>query len=451
MQFLVSLGRIEVGISAVLTVLSYAAAISFLRNRSLSGICRATVMASFATVYPLSAVVHLARSSPSQRGFFDLLVNLVNPSEIIDQSLLVTGLAMVALWFGLRSGSSREPIGDHPPPSAPPFLLGGVVVLAAISVWANAMLFGGAENAIETMQTVDRVSETAEGMARYYFLARWLSWASVFFVADALARKWAVSVGWTQVIVLFAAAAGLANTYWRGGRGEGVYAALPAVIMAIRMRPRSGKRAALPVIVLGVVYMVSVTAARVGNDAEGGTIVDVVDWHAGRFSMVGFGIWLTDAFGYGDGTTLLSPLAHAINAPFYLMRLGNVVTAPNAMANLAGLHLADSVDVAGIVPGSICELYYNFGYLGVIVGYLLIGWATSHLSRIVGRGETIGVTALAAYYLVTIATDVIPGNVTGWIYGTITTGLPGLVVLAVERSGRVRLRTSSQVAPTLRT
>jgi oligosaccharide repeat unit polymerase len=299
---------------------------------------------------------------------------------------------------------------------------------------ANVALFGSIEAVFRGLTAIDHSTDFGDGSARYYFISRWFAWGASLIATYVLLRlknpkPWKISAA-----TLISAAAALANTFWRGGRSEGLMAVLPLILMTFRLHPVASKQSIRAIGMMLLFYVVSITLLR-GRGDIASPITDIFDWHAGRFSMVGLGLEMAGNYGHDWGLTMLAPLLQTLNAPFYLLRLQEPFPVPYAITNLTGLYLLGDHTRTGIVPGSICELLYSFGIVGVPVGYYLLGRMVAFTSRHAEFGGTVGGTMAAFYVITLVCTGIIPGTMTTWVYYLVTLGFPCIFLWALELTG----------------
>ena len=195
-----------------------------------------------------------------------------------------------------------------------------------------------------------------------------------------------------------------------------------------RVNPARARILAIPALLLCVGAIVSQTQARIGN-GTGDRINDAIqlmDWQAGRFSLVSAGIEISDMDGYAFGTTLLEGPAKLLNAPSYLAGGQGVVAEPANITGVVGTHLRGP-SVNGIVPGTICEFYYNFGWPGVFFGYICIGLVANICIRGLQTSENLGALLTASYGFALVCSWLIPMSATLPLYLLGTYGLPCVI------------------------
>lgn len=422
--------------ATALALCSMSLAVSFFLSGDLVRQICGMVLLSFTITYPVSAMAHLFRLTTGERGFWDLtsttsLVNTDLAPPHFWWCFVMVLVALLALHLGLvrsiKSTRFRRPLSALHLRS---LLFGGLVFLS-LGIYANVSLFGSIQSVVTALRNVDRESDIESGLARYYFISRWMSWGVCFVLASCIAmgmeRKW-----YFRGLLLASAIVVLGNTYWRGGRTEGILALLPTAFVVVRMNVRIGRGMLLSGLLLLCAYLFAVTMQR---DIYGtATWLDVLDWHAGRFSMIDLGLEMKKQYGFMMGATLPAPILETLNAPSRLFGIEEPFHFRFGIVNWVGLFLRGKETVTGIVPGSIAELYFNFGVVGVAVGYFLIGRACGYFAELAVNGSSIGASGVGIYAIVLFCTSVIPGTCTTWIYHLCTMGFPVISLLVVEMS-----------------
>jgi oligosaccharide repeat unit polymerase len=225
------------------------------------------------------------------------------------------------------------------------------------------------------------------------------------------------------------------NIFWTGGRASVIIALIPGLFLLRQIRTKYSNFAVIFVGLLISVYFVIVTLMR--NFAPSAfssdeLLIDVLDWHVGRFSMIGLGVEMVNRNGFAWGSTLFEGLANTINAPLVLLKLPQIVQAPQGITSVVGMYLVGNPQMTGIVPGTICELYYNFGLFGVAGGYFLIGVLLKKSIKLIQNTKSMGVFTLSVYIITLICTSFIPGTFTSWVYYLPTMGFPVFCLFACE-------------------
>ena len=161
--------------------------------------------------------------------------------------------------------------------------------------------------------------------------------------------------------------------------------------------------------------------------------------------MIGVGIEMLERYGYALGSTFLEGIVSAINTPFLLFKTSLLVSQPYGVTNFVGMHLRGAPHITSIVPGTICEFYFNFGIIGVIIGYYLVGRFATFCSEKIMETTSLGTVAILSYVLALICTSIIPGTTTTWIYKFVTNGFPAVCLFLFESLFQRRKRYSQHM------
>ena len=211
---------------------------------------------------------------------------------------------------------------------------------------------------------------------------------------------------------------------------------MPGLLLFKRLRPNYPK---LVVILLAVILLAYISAVTLIRSTVKGTApsvedsqISVLDWQAGRFAMIGLSQEMVEKQGLAWGATLYEGLINALNAPFILFKQDPLLEAPRGINSYVGEYLVGDPDRLGIVPGTICEFYYNFGLIGVALGYFLVGKFGQVCIRTMQRTTSPGLFCISSYALVLICTGIIPGTATAWIYHLVTLGFPAVFLFGWE-------------------
>ncbi len=396
----------------------------------------ALIWISFTVVYPLSAMVHLIGAEGQTRGFYDLVRSGYSPNlENIYYSLLLTFIAFIALWVGLKSSKSTT---KNPPSKLVlhvPLILALGILFTITGIIGTLKLFTEYSSLTKGLLVVDRSREIGGGLARYVFMSQWISWGLIFLMVCFLKTSLAKSKLAVMCFIVPFAVLIVGNIFWTGGRASAIIALIPGLFLLQRIR---GKYSNFPVIFVGLlilVYFVTVTSRRstlISAASSDELLIDVLDWHIGRFSMIGLAVEMVNIHGFVWGSTLLAGLANAVNSPLVLLKIPQIVGTPQGITSIVGMHLVGNPEITGIVPGTICELYYNFGLFGVAGGYFLIGKLLQKCIKVTRDTQSIGVFTLTTYIIVLICTNFIPGTFTSWIYYLVTIGFPAIFLFISE-------------------
>jgi hypothetical protein len=394
----------------------------------------AIVIAAYTVTYPLSAVIHLVGTNGDRRGFLDLVRPALSDSWTIHYSVILMGIALLSLYCGMSHADRCKRDWANPIQLGvlPMFVFG--ILFTILGVVGTVRLFADANSLASELATLDRTREIGGGLARYFFMSRWLQWGLAFLsvgIIRTLKRSpklFSYSFITVSVVII------LLNSFPSGGRSEGILGVLPLLFLIVRLEPSFAPKIGRFSIPTLLIYMGYITILRTDNyPSDGGGLINVLDWQIGRFSMIGAGIEMVDKFGYALGSTLLAGITSTINAPFVLLKISLPVPEPYGVTNFVGMHLKGDPRVTGIVPGTVCELYFNFGLVGVIMGYLLIGRLTAFCTTRIRETNSLGTVAVLSYILVLICTAIIPGTTTTWIYLFFTHGFPALCLFLYEK------------------
>lgn len=359
---------------AVTTVVS-AGGIVLLRRRGRDGLnLRTLLVVDYVITYAISGFAHLLQLSPS-RGYYEA----VPGSPYVDTTgimvaTITTPLALAALGAGLS-------VRWFAPPTIrrrAPYSMADSYTRLTASI--GLLLTGAAAVGVLRMRGFaseaagDRIIGVDGGMARFAFLASWMPWGVVLLALVLLARrKNAGSDMWNTIIMAGAMGVIAVSGSWAGGRTDIVVFTLPLLI--VMMPWLRGLRT--PLLVGGAfavfVFVRSETLGRVGTN--GFDVASLLDWQWGRFSMVAWAGRYVSDHGLLGGETLASGF---LTVPFALLHFFGVRGGDwSSIVQVSGEYFSGSDEFIFVVPGMTAELFTNFGYLGVVIGYLVLGLAAS--------------------------------------------------------------------------
>jgi hypothetical protein len=412
------------------------------------------VLGTFLMAYPLSAFVHLTGADYVSLGFYNLAA--LDPHTQLHHvylSLVLVFLAQLALWWGLAPARPLLPL--HTPHivrvRSTLLVLAGVVFTIA-GIAGTYLLFSRSGELLEDIATIDRTRELEAGTARYVFMSMWLSWGIIFLLtAFLVSRSSKRHPKLTLAVLVGGSACILFNLLWTGGRAENVLAILPLMFVVKKLGPRVFRPFAA-VIVAGVAgIMVFETLARTatmlnsGLDylAHGGISTSqfvanqfaaVFDWQMGRYPTISLAFDMVNRYGHAFGSTLVQGIVMTINAPATLLHSSIKVPEPAAMTALVGQYIYGDATINGAVPGTIAELYFNFGILGVAGGFFVIGRIARYCISVTHSSQDAGTLLLGFYVLALLCVWTIPMTATLCVYLLMTRGLPILVFCAIEQT-----------------
>jgi hypothetical protein len=305
---------------------------------------------------------------------------------------------------------------------------------------------------LEELVTIDRAKELEAGTARFVFMSEWLSWGILFLLtAFLVSRTGQRRPKLALALLIGGSACMLFNLFWTGGRAENLLAILPLMFVVKKLGSRLFRPFAAAVVagVAGLIVYETVARTTVlldtGMDLIGRSgmstsqfvanqFASVFDWQMGRYPTISLAFDMVNRSGHAFGSTLIQGLAMTANAPATLLHGSMKVPEPAAMTALVGQYIYGDPTITGIVPGTLAELYYNFGALGVAVGFFVIGWIARVCISVSRSSPDIGTRLLAFYVLTLLCVWTIPMTATLGVYLLATRGLPILLFCAVEQT-----------------
>ncbi|MGD0158059.1 MAG: hypothetical protein ABSB50_18365 [Terracidiphilus sp.] len=410
-------------------------------------------LGTFLLTYPLSAFVHLTGSNYISLGFYEIAaLDPHTQRHHVYFSLALVLAAQLALWWGLAPGRPKAPSDQpHIVRVRSRLLVLAGLLFTLIGIAGTYLLFSASGEFLRDLMTVDSARELAAGTARFAFMSSWFSWGIIFLLTAFLASR--ISTDHPR-FALTALAGGSAcmflNLFWTGSRAENLLAVLPLLFVVKKVAPRHFP-SFLSLIAVGVTGIIAFetiarTTALLNSGlnflAENGTtpgqfianqLASVFDWQIGRFSSISLAFDMVHRYGYASGSTLLQGFTTTINAPATLLHISWKVPEPQAMAAVVGEYIYDDPTKTGVVPGTVAELYFNFGILGVVGGFFVIGRIARYCTTLTHTAENLGSMILAFYVLALLCVSTIPMTATTILYSLTTSGFPILFLFACEQ------------------
>jgi hypothetical protein len=412
------------------------------------------VLGTFLLTYPLSAFVHLTGKDYVSLGFYEIAA--LDPHTQLHHaylSLALVFLAQLALWWGLAP--ARPQISLNGPRlirvRSRLLLLAGLV-FTLVGIAGTYLLFSRSGESFEDIATIDNTRQLAEGTARYAFMSTWLSWGIIFLLTAFLVSR--ANRNYPRV-VLGALVGGSAciflNLFWTGSRAENLLAILPLIFLVKKIAPQYFRPYAT-IVAIGVMEIIvfetfarTTTFMNSGLDylAQSGMsssqflasqLAAVLDWQMGRYPTISLVFDMVNRYGHALGSTLLQGLMVTVNAPATLLHIPLKVPEPQAMSAIVGQYIYEDPSINGVVPGTLAELYFNFGVIGVIGGFFAIGRGAKYCISIEHSAGDIGALLFSFYVLAVLCISTIPMTATAFLYHLVTNGFPILVFCAVERT-----------------
>lgn len=412
------------------------------------------VLGTFLLTYPLSAFVHLTGKDYVSLGFYEIAA--LDPHTQLHHvylSLALVLFAQLALWIGLAPArpaaiaNNQELVRVR----STLLILAGVV-FTGVGIAGTTLLFSGSSNALQDAATIDPGRQLAAGTARFAFMSTWLSWGIIFLLTAFLASRSRKShPRMTLALLIGGSACIFLNLFWTGSRAENLLGILPLIFVVKKISPRHFRSFA-SVIAVGVLgIIVFETIARTTTLLNSGIyfvsqsgmttsqfvtnqIAGVFDWQMGRYPTISLAFDMVGRFGHASGSTLWQGLAMTINAPATLLHVPLKVPEPTAMTALVGQYIYEDPTINGVVPGTLAELYLNFGVLGVIGGFFVIGRIARYCIAATHSAANMGTLLLSFYILTLLCVWTIPQTATIGFYLLATRGLPILLFCGVEQT-----------------
>jgi hypothetical protein len=412
------------------------------------------VLGTFLLTYPLSAFVHLTGADYVSLGFYEIAaLDTHTQLHHVYLSLALVFLAQLALWWGLAPGRPASPRnGPQPVRVRSTLLVLAGVLFTLVGIAGTTLLFSGSGDPLQGISTIDPGRQLAAGTARFAFMSTWLSWGIIFLLTAFLVSRTSKSHPRIALAALVAGSACIfLNLFWTGSRAENLLAVLPLIFVVKKIAPVHFRRFA-SVIVVGVIgIIVFETIARTTtmlnsglNDLVQGEIgtsqfmtnqlAAIFDWQMGRYPTISLSFDMVGRYGHAFGSTLLQGFAMTVNAPATLLHIPLKVPEPTAMTALVGQYIYEDPAINGVVPGTLAELYFNFGALGVLGGFFLIGRIAKYCISATHSAVDMGTLLLSFYMLTLLCVWTIPQTATIGVYLLATRGLPLLVFCAVEQT-----------------
>lgn len=408
---------------------------------------RSIIIAMYLVVNVASGVAHLSRLEASNRGYYDLLAQ---PAGIL-VATLASVIGLVALCLGCMKGIRRAPQAVAPSPAilrktAVPLF---VVALAMLPLVASAL--AAIRTYAATLDT-ERIISLDGGLARLGFLSQWSTWVISFFFLAICATRIARSRLMLGILLLVSCALIVSSLSWTGGRAIAVMMCLPLVLAIWPILGKLRGVLALALSVGALAYSAFLIANRTANYASNNLgLVSAIDWQLGRFSMMGFADEFVSRNGYLLGETFLSGI---LSVPFGILKLLGLtdgIALPRTITEVTGDHLLGSSSVTFVVPGMSAELYINFGFLGIVLGYYLLGRLVSIVDDAYASTPDMSLKFGLAYVGVLLVFCTVSSQ-SGAIFSYgLFTGLPVAVLIAWRISAARRERANRSAEYELQT
>jgi len=359
------------------------------RHRSNSFPLKAALLAMYLLVNVISGIVHFLNIDDTNRGYYDA-VKSINASNGITllSSIFITVLGFFSLYFGLLRTKNKKPELEQRKRQQ----IHLQKTDKKITAWLSLLFFPPSIYSVIVLnsfieeESLRRVVALTDGMARFGFMAHWFTWATAFlclwFYSNNIFRS-SLSKAALLLISVFAI---FWSLRWTGGRTVGVLMSLPLIIVMFQGIKRFKLPLAALMATIAVLYSIFLTLYRKENYSDSQfSLIGVLDWELGKFSMLPFSIDYTSDHGYLLGETLYAAVFSIPLGVIKAIGLSDLFWIPRYVTNITGEAILGNPDLIYIVPGLSSELYMNFGALGIGFGYFLLGrfatWVDLHLSK----------------------------------------------------------------------
>ena len=382
---------------------------------------RTLIILYYVAINLLSGVVHLSKISGQSRGFFD--ATTAQP-DVVASATLGNLLGLFALCVGCTLRLPAQTTGlAHPPllSNDRRILFALLAIITPLAFYSFRVL----QHYIDTVGYTRGVT-IDQGMARYVFLSSWTAWVICFVALLLLSRTRTPLVA---MLILAASSVGIISlASWSGGRTEGLVTLAPLLIVtAYRLRGLR-RPAAIASAAVALAYITSVTAERLGpSSSTQSSLFTWLDWEIGRFSMLGFATEYVNQHGPLLGETYVATLSNLMLG--ILRMLGFDAPNPNLrlMLDITGVETLGR-NVSYVVAGMSAELYINFGIVGIVSGFFLLGMAVGAVDTRLTTSNSLLTQFFWAFLGINLLFRTISSDASAIGYYLLYSGLP--VVLA---------------------
>jgi hypothetical protein len=394
---------------------------------------RTLLILNYVVVNIMSGVAHLANEPGVNRGFYDLLTT--SSSDGLENATLAAILGLVAVCLACLQKLPPSPTKDVS--LTDPWLVREEkwwLVLLTLGLFPLALMATVQIQGIAAALETNRIISLTDGNAKFSFISNWLVWAVSFIAIWCIASR----AGRSRVFVLLVAAASVVSIAltmaWTGGRSVVIVMVLP-IVLVLLPKLRGIRMLAVPsAAVAALVYLIGISEKRSTTDS-GFNLTTWLDWEWGRFSMMGFATDYVNDQGHAYGETLWASIVNFCLGTIRL--LGFYIPNPQLRTStqISGEAILGST-ANYVVPGFSAEMFINFGLVGVVFGYYILGRVANWIDRKYLNAPTVLIKLTFAYVgtlLVfrTVAAD--SGALLSYIFYS---GAPLIIVLVLSKFGR---------------
>lgn len=396
------------------------------------------------TTIPLSGLAHTFNRARAL-GFYDMLGSVDAYMSIYDAAvssalatLAICAVVILAPVARLRTWSRSiqeqtsmaERIGK---PSAQAIVGLVLLVPSVLSLWQI--------KAYAKESGMARVIEISGGNAKYAFMSHWFAWSITLLVLAAIAAI-PDSRRSLQLAIAFSGMLAIAwSLSWSGGRSVVVIMTLPLILCLSVSLGRSARYLYFSLGVLTIAVLAKSASARSQGyrNQDAFSILSLLDWQWGRFSMLGFSHSYVQHNGPLLGETIVAGLWSIPVAIFKLVGF-NIENGPRLSTQITGEQILGDPQQAYIVPGMPAELYMNFGTIGILVGIPVIAGLVCAAERRFNRSQTMTERLGWSYIATCLIFCVIPAHSASLFNYLIFSGAPLLLLLLLSTTNRSERR-----------
>lgn len=391
------------------------------------------------TSIPLSGVAHIANPSRGS-GFYDMFDSIDAYRSIYQAAITSTfaTIAICAVALLAPPTRARHTSGYSNPVSS---TRGGWEYTKRQAIYGTVLLVPSILGLAQIRRYAEesgaaRVTSISDGTAKYAFMSHWFAWAISLLVLAALVAMPSRN-RWIRITIILVGIAAIAwSLSWSGGRSVVIIMALPLILCASEILGRNSRYLYGPLALIFLSVLIENADARSQGyqNRDAFSILSLLDWQWGRFSMLGFSQTYTQENGFLLGETLVAGVWSVPLAILKILGL-NLENGPRLSTTLTGEQLLGDGRQTYIVPGLPAEFYMNFGIPGVVVGIVVIAWLVCAAERKYQESATVTKKLAWAYIATCLIFCTIPAHSASVFNYVLFSGAP-LLLLLVIREGR---------------
>lgn len=370
---------------------------------------------SYLIVYPISAFVHFLPENTLK--IYDVNSQF---SHISLYSIVIVIIAYYSLILGL--GNIRSNLIPHQLTIKKKTSNSSFIFLG-FSIFSFLMFMSFGFSLFEIYR-----GDNQAGIAKYIFMTSWLSISLTMIISYYLLNGTIKNKYTTFFVIISFTIIAIVSVFWNGARLRSLISILPSLIVFYRIKPILIKKISIGILSLVVLNIIYTTFERIGNNeiTKKVLLYSVFDWQVGRFSMVELAVYATNVSGYEYIDTFFFSIKEIWNTFFGFtgLILKNVST-----NSYSGLLISDDRSINSWLVGSICDVYFNFGIIGIVVLFYLLGKLMNIIIQRAVNSRDISLYYSYIYILCLISLFTIPGLYFSWMLYLFTSGAPILYYL----------------------